>query len=109
MNLVVKGVFVIKHIVLWKLKETFEGKPKAETARRLKAALEGLVGKVPSLRSLEVGINYNPADTASDVSLYTGFDGREGLEAYQKHPEHLKVAEFVKQVTVERRVSDYEV
>ncbi len=100
---------MIKHIVLWKLKDNVEGKTKPETSRELKAALEGLKGKIPELRALEVGINFNPADTASDVSLYTEFKGREDLEKYQKHPEHLKVVEVVKRLTAERRVSDYEI
>ena len=99
---------MIKHIVLWKLKESVEGQGKKELAVRLRAALEGLRGKVPGIRALEVGLNFNPADTASDLSLYTEFKDREDLEAYQKHPEHLKVAELVRMVTVERRVSDYE-
>ncbi len=99
---------MIKHIVLWKLKENAEGRPKPEASRELKAALEGLKGKIPELRALEVGVNFNPADTASDVSLYTEFKSREDLEKYQKHPEHLKVAEIVRKLTAERRVSDYE-
>jgi hypothetical protein len=100
---------LIKHIVLWKLKDPAEGKSKKETAERLKAALEGLRGKVKEIHFLEVGLNFNGADTACDVSLYSEFKTREDLEGYQKHPEHVKVAEFVKQVTIERRISDYEI
>jgi stress responsive alpha/beta barrel protein len=100
---------MIKHIVLWKLKEDVDGKPKPETAQELKAALEGLKNKIKEIQSLEVGLNINRADTASDVSLYTEFKSREDLDKYQKHPEHLKVVELVKRVTVERRVSDYEI
>ncbi len=100
---------MIKHVVLWKLKENVEGKSKVEMARELKAALEGLKGKVMEIQSLEVGLNFNPADTACDLSLYTEFKSREDLDKYQKHPEHLKVAELVKKMTVERRVSDYEI
>jgi hypothetical protein len=99
---------MIKHIVLWKLKEGVEGKSKQETAQELKRALEGLKGTVQEVQALEVGINFNPADTASDLSLYTEFKSREDLDKYQKHPEHLKVVELVKKLTVERRVSDYE-
>jgi hypothetical protein len=99
---------MIKHIVLWKLKAT-EPSAKAAAAQELKAALDGLQGKVPQLRDLEVGINFNPADTASDVSLYTAFDTQADLDLYQKHPEHLKVVEVVKRLTAERRVSDYEI
>lgn len=98
---------MIKHIVLWKLKEGEASKRKA-AAQELKEALEGLKGKIPQIRLLEVGINFNPAETASDVSLYTVFDGQADLDLYQKHPEHLKVVEVVKRLTVERRVSDYE-
>lgn len=100
---------MIKHIVLWKLKENVEGKSKPETAKELQAALEGLKGKIREIQGLEVGINFNPADTASDVSLYTEFKTREDLDKYQKHPEHMKVVEIVKKLTQERRVSDYEI
>ena len=99
---------MIKHLVLWKLKESAEGKTRQENALELKAALEGLKGKVREIQALEVGLNFNPADTASDLSLYSEFKTREDLEKYQKHPEHLKVVELVKKVTQERRVSDYE-
>ena len=99
---------MIKHIVLWKLKDT-EPSVKKSAARELKEALEGLRTQVPQLRVLEVGINFNPAETASDVSLYTAFDSQEDLDLYQKHPEHLKVVEVVKRLTVERRVSDYQI
>ncbi len=99
---------MIKHIVLWKLKDSVDGQPKKELAVRLKKALEDLIGKIPEIRMLEVGINTNPADIASDVSIYSEFDSQKDLEAYQKHPEHSKVVELVKKVTVERRVSDYE-
>jgi hypothetical protein len=99
---------MIKHLVLWKLKETAEGKTRQENPRELKAALENLKGKVAEIHALEVGLNFNPADTACDLSLYSEFKTREDLEKYQKHPEHLKVVELVKKVTQERRLSDYE-
>lgn len=99
---------MIKHIVLWKLKESLEGRSKKELAAEMKAALEGLVGKIPEIKELEVGLNYNAADTASDISLYTAFDSQKDLDSYQKHPEHMKVVELVKKIMTERRVSDYE-
>ena len=64
---------MIKHLVLWKLKESAEGKTRQENALELKAALEGLKGKVREIQALEVGLNFNPADTASDLSLYSEF------------------------------------
>jgi hypothetical protein len=100
---------MIKHIVLWKLKDTVDGKTKNETGAILKSALESLQGKIRELQAIEVGLNFNPAETASDISLYSEFNSKEDLDRYQKHPEHLKVALLVKQYTSERRVSDYEV
>ena len=99
---------MIKHIVLWKVKDAVEGKTKQESALLLKEALEGLRGKIQEIQKLEVGLNFNPVDTACDLSLYTEFKTREDLDRYQKHPEHVKVAELVKKLAAERRVSDYE-
>jgi hypothetical protein len=36
------------------------------------------------------------------------FKDAQGLESYQKHPEHQKVVAFVKEVTSERASIDYE-
>lgn len=100
---------MIKHIVLWKVKETAEGKTGAENARIIKEMLEALKGKVEGIRALEVGLNVKPSGEAADVALYSEFDTLEDLERYAKHPEHLKVVEFVGKVRSERRVIDYEV
>jgi quinol monooxygenase YgiN len=99
---------MIKHIVLWKVKEGVEGKTKEESIHSLKEALEALKGKIKEIHFLEVGLNFNPADTACDLSLFTEFKSRADLDQYQKHPEHLKVVELVKKLTTERRISDYE-
>ena len=100
---------MIKHIVLWKIKDGVEGKTKKESILTLKEALEGLKGKIKEIQFLEAGLNFNPADTACDLSLYTEFKSRQDLDLYQKHPEHMKVVELVKKLAAERRVSDYEV
>ncbi len=47
---------MIKHIVLWKLKDNVGGKSKLENALRLKKELESLNGKIPGMLLLEVGI-----------------------------------------------------
>ncbi len=99
---------MIKHIVCFKLKEFAEGAPKALNAHQIKAKLEGLVGRVPSLRKLEVGINFVEDPSAYDIALYTEFANRADLEAYQKHPEHQAVAQFIAKVREQRVVVDYE-
>ena len=47
---------MVKHIVMWKIKET-NGLTKEQTAQQIKEALEGLNGKIEGLRHLEVGID----------------------------------------------------
>ena len=99
---------MVKHIVMWRLKEEALGATKEENARKLKESLEALVDKIEELNAAEVGFNFNPSDAAFDVVLYSEFEDREGLEAYQKHPEHVKIVEFVGEIRTDRAVVDYE-
>ena len=100
---------MIRHVVMWRLKDEALGMAKPQLAAELKARLEGLIGKVPNILTFEVGLNEVPADMASDVCLVTTFEDLAGLKAYAEHPEHQKVVAFVKEVVAERRASDYEV
>ncbi|MGG5461048.1 Dabb family protein [Clostridium sp. B9] len=100
---------MIKHIVMWKLQEDVEGKSKAESAKIIKDSLEGLKGKVDEIIDIEVGINLNPSEQAYDVVLYSTFKTMDDLNTYQKHPEHLNVATFVRKAACSRVVVDYEV
>lgn len=99
---------MIKHIVMWRLKDSAAGAGKEENARRLKEALHALEGVIDELKAVEVGINFNPSPAAFDVVLYSEFEDREGLEAYQNHPEHLKIVDFVGEIRSDRAVVDYE-
>ena len=56
---------------------------------------------------MEVGINFTVADRAFDMSLYSTFDTKEALGEYATHPEHLKVVELIKSLTLESKVVDY--
>ena len=60
---------MLKHIVMWKLKEFAEGKTKAENALIMKESLERLVGIVPEIISLQVGINEKESDMAYDAEI----------------------------------------
>jgi hypothetical protein len=98
---------MLKHIVLFKLKEHAEGATRAENAKTIKSQLEALVAKIPQIWSLEVGINTDPSDAAYDVALITEFHDKKDLAIYAEHPEHVRVAEFVGKVREERAVVDY--
>ena len=99
---------MIKHIVMWKLKNYAEGSSKDENAIMVKSKLEGLRKKIKCIRSLEVGFNITESPTAYDVVLYTEFETVEDLNRYKTHPEHKKVGDFVTRVRLERKAIDYE-
>ena len=94
---------MVKHIVMFDFKE----KNREDNIRNAKEMLEALMGRVPSLNSMEVGVNFSKEARAMDLSIYTEFDDIAGLEAYAIHPEHLKVVEFIKTVVTSSKVSDY--
>ena len=99
---------MIKHIVMWKIKGDTPLGSKEEVAMKMKVALEGLRGEIDSIVEIEVGINIEDSDMAYDVVLYSVFEDKEGLEAYQKHPAHQRVGkELVKPVSAGRAVVDY--
>ena len=100
---------MIKHIVIWKLKEESGGQNKAEIAAALKEQLEALPPLIPEIRELAVGSNVKEGPFAGDVALHAAFDSLEALARYASHPEHVKVGTFLKEVVLERRVVDFEV
>ncbi len=102
---------MIKHIVMWKLKDVAEGKTKAENAAIMKELLEGLPDKISELDSAEAGITMLDGSSAAhaDVVLTTTCATEEDLRAYAEHPEHRKVVQFIQKVAAERWVVDYEI
>ena len=72
-----------------------------------KQMLENLMGAVPSLKSIDVGMNFSEEERAMDLSIITAFESKEDLDAYAVHPEHLKVVDFIKSVVEYSKVVDY--
>ncbi|NLK61825.1 MAG: Dabb family protein [Fusobacteria bacterium] len=100
---------MLKHIVMWNIKEECFGKTKKENLIEMKKILENMDGKIDVLKNIEVGINMEKAsDKNYDIILITEFNKFEDLATYDKHPEHEKVREFVKQVAIERAAIDFE-
>lgn len=99
---------MIKHIVMWKLKQDNGVNAALENARKLKSDIEQLAQTIPEIKHIEVGLNIAGADTASDAVLYSEFETLADLDIYQNHPDHQKVVAFVKEIAAERRVVDYE-
>lgn len=100
---------MIKHIVLFKMKEFDTISVKNDFMVRFKAKLEELPAIIPQIRDYEVGINQSESPHAYDISLISVFDSNEDFEVYRKHPTHQAVLDFARQVTAKFRVVDYHI
>jgi hypothetical protein len=92
---------------MWRFVDGAEGKSKEEHALWMKEHLEALVGVVPQIRTLEVGINCYPSETSYDAVLISTFDNKEAMEQYKVHPAHVAVSEYCKKVRESRVDIDY--
>jgi hypothetical protein len=99
---------MVKHIVMWRFKESAGGHDKAENIRLAKEKLEGLRGRIAGLMALEVGVDISRTEASADLVLYTELADRAALEAYRVHPEHVAVASFIAEVRSDRQLVDFE-
>ena len=96
---------MVKHIILWKLKEEYNNK---EVKIAIKQNLEGLIDKIPGLIEISVQID-SLASSNADVMLYSVFDDEKSLKGYAVHPEHVCVADnFVRPFTETRLCLDFD-
>ena len=99
---------MITHVVMWKLKDNAEGAGKHENASKIKAQLEALRLRIGEIRQIEVGVNTVESQDAYDVVLVSVFNSAADLKTYQNHPEHIRAADFIGRVRLDRRFVDYE-
>ena len=96
---------MVKHIILWTLKEEFNT---PDVKKGIKDGLEGLLGVVPGLIEIEVKTEPLPSSNA-DVMLWSVFESEEALKGYSVHPEHVRAADtFVRPYTASRSCMDFE-
>jgi len=99
---------MIKHIVMWKLKEHAEGADRAANAAKMKSLLDGCRDVVPGIVEFEVALAQPGLEATYDVVLYSVFADKAALDAYQDHPKHVAVKPFIGAVRFERQCMDYE-
>ena len=100
---------MIKHIILWQLKDELSAEEKAEVKKGIKEGLEGLSGKIEGLLDIKVQIEGLTSSNA-DVMLDSSFADEEALKGYAVHPAHVAVADGkVRPYTKTRVCMDYEV
>lgn len=97
---------MIKHLVFWRFKDSAAGRTKQHNMEQVKRQLEALNG-LPGVVAVEVGFDVLNVGASCDVALYSVFEDQAALDAYQEHPDHVAVKEFLGEVTEERYVVDY--
>lgn len=101
---------MVKHIILWQLKDELSEEEKAKVRLRIKEGLESLKGKVPGLLEIYVQAQGLLPSSNADVMLDCTLESPEALKGYAVHPEHLKVANGVVRPNTKQRVCiDYEI
>lgn len=99
---------MVKHVILWKLKEEITGEAKEKVLREMKDNLEALVGRVPGLLQLQI-VTAPLTSSNADVMLESKLESEEALKGYQSHPDHVAVANtYVRPFTEVRLCMDYE-
>lgn len=100
---------MIKHIVMWKLKEIAQDRSRQENAQRVKELLESCSAIVPGIMKFEVALARVGFEATYDVVLYAEFASRAALDAYNNHPTHLAIKPIISALREERQCMDYEI
>lgn len=100
---------MIKHIVMWKLKDHAEGADRAANAIKMKQLLDSCASLVPGTLTFEAVIAQPGLEATYDVVLYSEFADRAALDGYLEHPTHVGIKPFIAAVRSERQCMDYEV
>lgn len=98
---------MVKHIVLFKLREDVPAEKKLDAMRSFKAAIEALPERIPVIRKVEVGLNINPSE-AWHIALYSEFDSLDDVKLYAAHPDHVAAGKLLAEVKESRACVDYE-
>lgn len=100
---------MVKHIIIWKLKDELTAEKREEVKKDIKENLESLSGKIEGLLEIKVYTD-GLASSNADLMLDSSFASADALEFYATHPEHVYVADtFVRPFTALRSCFDYEI
>ena len=100
---------MVKHIIIWDLKEEYSETQKNEIKATIKKQLEGLKGKIPGL--LEIKVQTEKLDSSKgDLMLDSTFESVDALNGYSVHPLHVEAANtYVRPYTAHRSCLDFEI
>ena len=100
---------MVRHVIVWTLKDEYSDSEKAQIKAGIKEGLEGLAGKIPGL--VEIRVNTEGFGSSSgDAMLDSLFENEESLKNYSSNPLHVEVATTkVRPFAKVRSSFDYEV
>lgn len=100
---------MVKHVILWKLKEELTAEEKVSVKAGIKEGLEGLQGQIPGLKEIYV-YTEGLASSNVDLMLDSLFEDEASLKGYAVHPAHVAVADGkVRPYTAVRSCLDFEI
>lgn len=99
---------MVKHIILWTLKDSLSEEEKIQIKKSIKEGLESLKGVVPGLTDIKVQIDGRLASSNADLMLDCTLESEEALKGYAVHPAHVAIANCrVRPFTAIRSCLDY--
>ena len=100
---------MVKHVILWQLKDELSAEEKVQVKQGIKEGLEGLKGQIPGLTEIHVQTE-GLSSSNVDVMLDSTFENEDALKNYAVHPAHVEVADTkVRPYTKSRACLDYEI
>ena len=99
---------MIRHVIMWKFTDEYEGKNKDEIMSLIEEKFAHLKAVIPEIKFMSVERDILRSERSFDMIYITEFESLEALEAYRVHPEHVKVAKFIGAVRVAQAVTDTE-
>lgn len=100
---------MVKHIIIWTLKDCYGTAEKYEIAQGIKKNVEGLKDKIEGIVEINVQTECLPS-SSGDVMLNSTFVNEEALKAYAKNPIHVNVANtYVRPFVADRSCLDFEI
>lgn len=98
---------MVRHIVLFKLREDAPEAEKLRAMNAFKTAIEALPSKIPFIREIEVGLNMDPAEKWH-IALNSVFDNMGDVNAYAVHPDHVAAGKLLAETKESRACVNYE-
>ena len=99
---------MVKHIVLFKLKDEVPETDKLVVMNKFKEVIEALPAKISVIRKIEVGLNMNPGESWH-IALYSEFDNLDDVKFYATHPDHVAAGKIIAEAKESRSCVDYEI